>query len=109
MFLEKGLPTIERDCHMEGMCKKDFDAIEGMVKRFETLVDQKQMNWKATDEALGYLMKSFKAAGADCRHHKKHHKKYLHNFVLLLNQFSVQHLGDLSGFMQPVSDLSCLH
>merc|ERR1712110_693456 len=38
-FLEKGLPMMETDCNMQGQCKKDFDALEGMVKRMETVVE----------------------------------------------------------------------
>jgi len=46
-FLEKGLPTMETDCEMKGLCKQDFDALEGMVKRMEAVVEKK--DWKATD------------------------------------------------------------
>jgi len=76
-FLEHELPNMETDCEMKGMCKKDFDALEGMTQRLESVVEAK--NWKATDEALMVLFKSFKAAGQDCMHHKtgrKHHKKH---------------------------------
>jgi len=76
-FLEHELPNMETDCEMKGMCKKDFDALEGMTQRLEAVVEAK--NWKATDEALMVLFKSFKAAGQDCMHHKtgrKHHKKH---------------------------------
>jgi hypothetical protein len=46
-FLEGGLPTMETDCEMKGMCKKDFDALEGMVTRMESVVEAK--DWKKTD------------------------------------------------------------
>jgi len=58
---------MEVDCEMQGQCKKDFDALEGMVTRFEAVMQKG--DWKATDEALKILYTSFRAAGKDCEHH----------------------------------------
>lgn len=63
-FMAKELPQMETDCQMQGQCKKDFDALEGMVTRLESVI--KQGDWKKTDEALKILFQSFGAASQDC-------------------------------------------